>query len=69
MKHLILSGGAAILSSVDLVFVEINDSFLEQATNSARCYLQSAGLSLKGKADAGPGLYNQLWAREPKGGA
>jgi FkbM family methyltransferase len=67
IEHVILAGGASVLSRVDSVLVEINDSFLEQATNSAR-HLQSAGLSLKSKADAGPGLYNQLWGRDSKGG-
>lgn len=62
IEHLILSGGESVLSRVDSVLVEINDSFVEQATEAAR-YLKSAGLSLRGKADAGPGLYNQLWAR------
>lgn len=63
IEHFILRGGSDVLSKVAGILIEINDSFLEQAGESAR-HLENAGLSLYRKCDIGmPNQFNQWWRR------
>ncbi len=69
IEHLILKGGAPILSKTKSILIEINDKFTTQA-NDANMYLQEAGFSLKEKRHAGvfdTGMaqytFNQIWVR------
>lgn len=63
IEHFILRGGGGVLSKVDGILIEINDSFPEQAEESAR-HLENAGLSLHRKCDIGmPNQFNQWWLR------
>jgi FkbM family methyltransferase len=70
IEHLILKGGAPLLSRVKSVLIEINDSFAAQA-NDASMYLQQAGLSLREKRHAeifdtgmAQHTFNQIWVRQ-----
>lgn len=72
IEHLILQGGASILTSVKGILIEINDKFTTQA-NEADGYLKQAGMLLKEKrhadyfdsdaAGSGQHTFNQIWAR------
>jgi FkbM family methyltransferase len=71
IEHLILKGGASILSGTEGVLVEINDRFAVQAATASQ-YLREAGLTLKCKKhaehfDTDPGAarytFNQIWNR------
>ena len=67
IEHLILRGGASVLSCVDSVLVEINDDFKEQAEQSSK-FLKEAGLTLHRKCSLGAGnQYNQWWIRADAG--
>ena len=64
IEHLILRGGSETLQGVESVMIEIDDSFLEQAEESA-LHLKNAGLTLLQKCNGGAGTqYNQLWIRK-----
>jgi len=71
IEHLILGGGAPVLSQVKSVLVEINDRFAVQADLAAR-FLREAGFVFKEKKHAeqfesNPGAarytFNQIWSR------
>ena len=71
IEHLILRGGAPVLSQVKSVLVEINDRFAVQADLAAR-FLREAGFVFKEKKHAAqyesdPGAarytFNQIWSR------
>jgi FkbM family methyltransferase len=70
IEHLILRGGARVLSKVKGVSIEINDAFEAQASESERL-LREAGLSFIGKEHADMfesdaayrRTYNQVWQR------
>jgi chaperonin GroEL (HSP60 family) len=63
IEHFILRGGSEVLSKVDGVLIEINDSFIEQAEESNR-HLENAGLILYKKCDLGnQQQFNQWWIR------
>jgi FkbM family methyltransferase len=69
LEHLILKGGASVLSRVSGVLVEIDDGFERQATDSA-AHLRAAGLVLKEKRHAAAfdqgalkTCFNQIWHR------
>ena len=64
IEHLILRGGAETLKGVESVMIEVDDSFLEQAEESA-LHLNNAGLTLLQKCNGGAGTqYNQWWIRK-----
>jgi hypothetical protein len=64
IEHLILRGGFKTLQGVESVMIEIDDSFLDQAEESA-LHLQNAGLTLLQKCNSGIGTqYNQWWIRK-----
>jgi FkbM family methyltransferase len=63
IEHLILHGGAEVLSTIKSVMVEINDDFGEQA-DGCRKSLSAAGLQLFKKTNLGVAhTYNQWWVR------
>jgi FkbM family methyltransferase len=69
IEHLILRGGAGVLSRVKGVLIEIDEKFEKQTLDSNR-YLTEAGLVLKEKRhsamfDDSPfsSCYNQIWHR------
>lgn len=63
IEHFILRGGMETLTKVEGVMIEINDSFMDQANESAEL-LEKAGLILHKKCDLGvPDQYNQWWIR------
>jgi FkbM family methyltransferase len=70
IEHLILAGGAEVLSKVKGVSIEINDGFKEQAEISSRL-LQGGGLRFVGKAHSQmiedeeqyKHIFNQVWVR------
>ena len=64
IEHLILEGLVDILHNVKNVLVEINDSFIEQKSQSEG-YLEKAGLKLIAKFEIGAtNMHNQLWSRK-----
>ena len=72
IEHLILSGGASVLSAVREVLIEVNDDFREQADECERL-LKSAGLTMRHKLHSEMiensttgfrNTYNQIWARD-----
>jgi FkbM family methyltransferase len=69
IEHLILKGGAPVLSKVQGVLIEINDRFIAQASDAAK-YLAEAGFTMKEKRHAAvfdTGMaehtFNQIWVR------
>lgn len=71
IEHLILSGGAGVLGSVQQVLIEINDDFKAQAEQCAQ-RLSKAGLVLREKrhseiiatsSSGFEGCFNQVWVR------
>ncbi|MCF8176917.1 MAG: FkbM family methyltransferase [Sulfuritalea sp.] len=69
IEHFILKGGMPVLSKVQGVLIEINDSFTAQASD-ASMYLRQAGLALREKRHAevfNTGMaqhtFNQIWIR------
>lgn len=63
IEHFILRGGSEVLKNVKSVLIEIDDSFIEQAEESAKL-LGAAGLTLLRKCNAGTGnQFNQWWVR------
>jgi FkbM family methyltransferase len=64
IEHLILAGGAKVLTQVKGILIEINDTFPEQSECAIRL-LEGAGLSLYKKCGVGGayGQYNQWWVR------
>lgn len=71
LEHFILKGGAAVLSGVAQVLIEVNDDFQEQARECAEL-LTEAGLVLREKrhsdliASSSAGFdqsFNQIWVR------
>lgn len=71
IEHLILNGGAAVLSNVKGLLIEINDAFYQQASQ-CELILVNAGLVLKDKrqselvspSTAGfRSAFNQIWVR------
>ena len=70
IEHIILRGGAQVLSGTRGILVEINDGFKAQA-EEARRLLQGAGLTMKAKLHAPmikqsafANTYNQIWIRK-----
>lgn len=70
IEHMVLAGGIEILSRVDSVLIEINDSFKSQA-DQCTSLLSSAGLTLQSKERSElmttgrfSTLYNQIWVRK-----
>ena len=71
IEHLILKGGAEILSHIDGILIEVNEDFQKQAENVS-VYLSNAGLTLKYKKHSDlfkdsklfSNSYNQIWYRE-----
>jgi FkbM family methyltransferase len=63
-EHLILSGGANLLTQVKSVLIEINDAFSEQS-ECAKQLLEAAGLILYKKCEVSgfEGQFNQWWVR------
>jgi FkbM family methyltransferase len=69
IEHLILKGGARVLSKTRSVLIEINEEFEKQAVDAAR-HLAAAGLVLKEKRRSEifddtvyRNCYNQIWHR------
>ena len=63
IEHFILRGGFETLKGVESVMIEIDDSFSEQAEETAR-HLRIAGLKLLRKCGGdGGSQYNQWWVR------
>jgi len=69
IEHLILKGGASVLTAVKGVLIEINDEFAAQASGAGES-LRSAGFTLKEKKQAdirltggAAGTFNQIWVR------
>lgn len=70
IEHLILKGGTPVLSKVQGVLIEINDSFTAQASD-ASTYLRQSGLSFMEKRHAevfntgmAQNTFNQIWTRQ-----
>ena len=69
IEHLILKGGAKVLSRIEGVSIEINDAFVQQAEESSR-YLNRAGLRFVHKKHSEMiedtefnRVFNQVWHR------
>ena len=70
LEHIILRGGAQVLSGLKGILLEINDDFKAQVEESRRL-LESAGLTMKDKLHAPlmensvfAKVYNQIWVRK-----
>ncbi|MBT6438965.1 MAG: hypothetical protein HOK72_04610, partial [Flavobacteriales bacterium] len=67
IEHLVLKGGANVLSNVKGILIEINEVF-EKLANDSATYLHEAGLVLKEKRHAemfkDTICFNQIWVRE-----
>lgn len=69
IEHLILKGGASVLSGVKGVLIEINDEFAAQASGASET-LKRAGFTLKEKKQGdirltggAAGTFNQIWTK------